>query len=53
MHTIVARNVPESDMRHLREEAASRKISVNDLLLILIREYAERYRMEKTRGKAA
>lgn len=42
MHTIVIRNVPESDMRMLSEEAASRNITVNDVLLEFIRNHAER-----------
>ena len=53
MHTIVVRNVPEAHMRMLREEAISRNISVNDLLLEIIREHAARYRDLEARNEAA
>ncbi len=52
MHTIVVRNVPEAHMRMLREEAASRSISVNDLLLEIIRERAADYRNHAAHHKA-
>ena len=53
MHTIVVRNVPESHMRMLREEAASRNISVNDVLLEIIRNHAERVRNAQAQKNAA
>jgi plasmid stability protein len=53
MHTIVVRNVPEADMRALREEAAERGISVNDVLLEIIKEHVERYRRLKAQNEAA
>ncbi len=53
MHTIVVRNVPESRMRMLREEAASRNISVNDVMLEIIRNHAERVRKAQAQKDAA
>ncbi len=40
-------------MRALREEAAERGISVNDVLLEMIKEHVERYRTMKALEKAA
>jgi hypothetical protein len=40
-------------MRELREEAASRKISLNDLLILLIKDHVERQLRMKAQGKAA
>lgn len=53
MRTIVVRNVPEADMRLLREEATERNISVNDVLLEMIKEHVERYWRLKTQREAA
>jgi predicted HicB family RNase H-like nuclease len=41
MYTIVVKNVPDAHMRALREEAHERNISVNDLLLEMIKEHVE------------
>ena len=40
-------------MRALREEAAERNISVNDLLLEMIKEHVERYRRMTAQKEAA
>lgn len=53
MHTIVVRNVPEDHMRALREEAAERGISVNDVLLEMIKQHVERYQTMKAQREAA
>ena len=53
MNTIVVRNVPEAHIRALREAAAERNISVNDLLLEMIKEHVERYSRMKSQQKAA
>jgi predicted HicB family RNase H-like nuclease len=53
MHTIVVRNVPEAYMRALREEATERNISVNDLLLEMIKERVAPYRTMKAQKEAA
>ena len=53
MKSIVAHDVPESDLRELREEARSRRISQNDLLLALIKERVEDYRQMKAFGETA
>jgi hypothetical protein len=40
-------------MQMLREEAATRGISVNDVLLEMIREHVARYRLLKAQNEAA
>ncbi len=47
------RNVPESDMHVLREEAARRGMSINNILLELIKERVEHYLRVKTKKEAA
>jgi predicted HicB family RNase H-like nuclease len=53
VHTIVVRNVPEADIRALHEAAAERGISVNDVLLEMIKEHVEQYQRMKARREAA
>jgi plasmid stability protein len=53
MHTITVRNVADTDMQVLREEAARRNISINDIILEIVKEHVERYRKMKAQKETA